>query len=274
MDAAPLNIGIPVLNRGDLLRRLVASVDVDAEILLVVNSIGPLDASVEDAVGDLEKQDRPDVRIRVERIKGNLGVAGSWNLILDRFCGDCLISNSDIEFRPGTLRHAMATIEIRKEIVIHHLWAAACFYVTAAFSEKLGWFDENFYPAYQEDQELSLRSAALGIRRCVVPGIAKGGIVHGGSQTVASASEAVRAYIRKAKKISREYFRRRWGTLPPPGTAQPEKKHPFDDPSIHPADWTLDRDVRKRVTEICEEVTGFDCPIVYHREKGGLAKCS
>ena len=35
MDAAPLKIGIPLLNRGDLLRRLVDSVDVEAEILLV-----------------------------------------------------------------------------------------------------------------------------------------------------------------------------------------------------------------------------------------------
>ena len=40
MEVAPLKIGIPLLNRGDLLRRLVDSVDVEAEILLVVNSIG------------------------------------------------------------------------------------------------------------------------------------------------------------------------------------------------------------------------------------------
>ncbi len=58
MPTFPLKIGIPVLNRGDLLRRLVESVDMEAEILVVVNSIGPVDPSVEDAVGKLEKSTR------------------------------------------------------------------------------------------------------------------------------------------------------------------------------------------------------------------------
>jgi len=256
------------LNRGDLLRRLVDSVDVEAEILVVVNSIGAVDPSVEDAVGELENMERP--RMRVERLAGNLGVAGSWNLILDRFGGDCLISNSDIEFAPGVLRKAMATIERRKEIVIHHLHAASCFYVTGAFTSALGWFDENIYPAYHEDQEISLRRAALGIRRSLVPGIGPGGILHCGSQTRKSASEPVRTYLRKAKALSGNYLKRRWGALPAKGSEQPGKKHPFDDPSRHPADWTLDLDARRTIAALCKEVTGFDCPIVYHRAEGGL----
>jgi len=271
MMAAPLKIGIPMLNRGDLLRRLVDSVDVEAEILVVVNSIGPVDPSVEDAVGDLENQERPGRRVQVERIAGNLGVSGSWNLIMDRFGGDCVISNSDIEFAPGVLRQAMETIDLRKDIVMHHLWAAACFYVTPAFPSVLGWFDENFYPAYREDQEMSLRAAAMGVPRTLVRGIAKDGIVHGGSQALKNASAAVRTYLQKAKALSRDYLPRRWGRLPPPGRSDPEKKHPFDDPTVHPADWTLDLDVRKRIAALCKEVTGFDCPIVYHRTKGGLA---
>ena len=262
------------MNRGDLLRRLVDSVDVEAEILVVVNSIGAVDPSVEDAVRDLENQGRSGVRVRAERIGGNLGVAGSWNLIMDQFGGDCMISNNDIEFAPGVLRQAMARIESNRDIVIHHLWAAACFYVTAAFPATLGWFDENIYPAYHEDQEISLRCGALGIRRSLVPGIDRSGIAHGGSQTRKNASETVRTYIGKAKAFSGDYLKRRWGALPPPGTNQPEKKHPFDDPSLHPADWTLDLDARRKVAALCKEVTGFDCPIVYHRAKGGLARCS
>ena len=265
-----MKIGIPVLNRGDLLRRLVDSVDVDADILVIVNSIGAVDPSVEDAVGDLENKERPGVRVQVERIDGNLGVSGSWNRIMERFGGDCVISNSDIEFAPGVLREAMARIDLRRDIVMHHLWAAACFYVTAECPAKLGWFDENFYPAYHEDQEMSLRSFAMGVRRTIVPGIAEGGIVHGGSQARKSASATVQTYLGKAKAINGDYLKRRWGTLPPAGISQPEKKHPFDDPSHHPAEWTLDLDVRRKVAAVCQEVTGFDCPIVYHRDKGGL----
>jgi GT2 family glycosyltransferase len=269
-----LKIGIPVLNRGDLLRRLVDSVDVDAEILVVVNSIGAVDPSVEDTAGMLEAQDRPGVRVRVERIAGNLGVAGSWNLILDRFGGDCVISNSDIEFAPGFLRQAMVRIDLGRDIVMHHLWAASCFYVTAEFPATLGWFDENIYPAYHEDQEINMRSAALDIRRAIVSGVSENGIFHGLSQTRKNASEAVQTYIRKAKARSCDYLTRRWGPTPARGTDRPVKSHPFDDPTLHPADWTLDLDARRTVAALCKEVTGFDCPIVYHRTKGGLSKCS
>lgn len=265
-----MKIGVPVLNRGDLLRRLVDSVDLDAEILVIVNSIGAVDPSVADAVRDLENQQRRGVRVRVERIAGNLGVAGSWNLIMDRFGGDCVISNSDIEFAPGILRETMTKIEARSDIVLQHLWAASCFYVSATFPATLGWFDENIYPAYHEDQEIRLRSGALGVPRTTVWEVGKSGIAHGGSQTRLNASDAVRTYIAKAKAVSCDYLNRKWGALPPPGISEPEKQHPFDDPSLHPADWTLDLDARQKVAALCKEVTGFDCPIIYHRAKGGL----
>jgi hypothetical protein len=269
-----LKIGVPVLNRGDLLCRLVDSVDVDAEILVVVNSIGTVDPSVEDAAGRLETGSRDGKRVRVERIAGNLGVAGSWNLILDRFGGDCVIANSDIEFAPGFLRQAMAKIHARREIVMHHLYAASCFYVTAAFPATLGWFDENIYPAYHEDQEINMRSAALDVRRDIVSGLSGDGIFHGLSQTRKNASEAVQTYIRTAKARSRDYLERRWGPTPAKGTDRPQKIHPFNDPGLHPADWTLDLEARRAVADLCKELTGFDCPIVYHRTKGGLSRCS
>ena len=240
-------------------------------MLVVVNSIGPVDRSVEEAVGELENRKKAGVRVEVERVEGNLGVSGSWNLILERFGGDCLISNSDIEFAPGVLRRAMDAIGRDRDIVMHHLWAAACFYVTSAFPAMLGWFDENIYPAYHEDQEMSPRSFAAGVRRTVVPGITKGGIMHGGSLTRKNASAAVQTYLNKAKAMSMDYLTRRWGALPPPGSSEPEKRHPFDNPALHPADWTLDLVAREKVAVLCKQVTGFDCPVRYHRAKGGLA---
>ena len=98
-----LQLGVPVLNRGDLLLRLVASIDVPADVLVVVNSIGPTDDSVAAAVDELERTKRSEVNVSIVRVEGNLGVAGSWNFILDHFGGDCVISNSDIEFAPGVL---------------------------------------------------------------------------------------------------------------------------------------------------------------------------
>lgn len=260
-----LKIGIPVLNRGDLLRRLVDSIDMEADVLVVLNRIGPVDASAEDAAGELEALGK----VRVERIAGNLGVAGSWNRIMAQFGGDCLICNNDIEFAPGVLGEATECIARRREIVIHHLWAAACFYVTADFPKVLGWFDENIYPAYHEDQEIALRGMALGVPRAVLLE-AEGRITHSVSETRRSASEAVQVFIRKAKGISGAYLKRRWGAIPLGEDNMPEKRFPFDNPERHPADWTLDLESRAAVARLCMELTGFSCPVVYHRTEGGL----
>lgn len=259
-----LKLGIPVLNRGDMLLRLVGSIDVPAEVLVVVNSIGPTDESVLAAVEELEN------KVMVVRVAGNLGVAGSWNFILDHFGGDCVISNSDIEFAPGVLRDALGRIALRPDVVMQHLWAAACFYAGAEFTRRLGWFDENIYPAYHEDQEIALRGAALGVERCNVFEQDDGRIAHGGSQTRKNASEAVQQFIRQAKGLSGGYLARRWGAIPPIGRELPERRFPFDNAALHPADWTLDVEARAAVAQLCAKVTGFECPIVYHRAEGGL----
>ena len=95
----------------------------------------------------------------------------------------------------------MAQIATAPEIVMHHLWAAACFYVTAQFTRCLGWFDENFYPAYHEDQEMSLRSEAMGVARRNIAGITAERVLHGGSETLRSASEEQRRFIQTANRL-------------------------------------------------------------------------
>ena len=199
---------------------------------------------------------------------GNLGVAGSWNFILDYFGGDCVISNSDIAFAPGVLGDVLG--RIAPDVVMQHLWAAACFYAGAEFTRRLGWFDENIYPAYHEDQEIALRAAALGVEVCDVLSLEDGRITHGGSQTLRNASDSVQQFIAQAKVLSGAYLARRWGAIPELGRESPERRFPFDNAALHPADWTLDLEARAAVARLCEEVTGFACPIVYHRAEGGL----
>jgi hypothetical protein len=272
MTAAKLRLGVPVLNGGDLLLRLVASIDVPAEILVLVNSIGPTDASVTAAVHELENEAAScDVQVSVVRIAGNLGVAGSWNYILDHFGGDCVICNSDIHFMPGALREAQERITSRPDVVLQYLWASACFYAGRDFTRQLGWFDENIYPAYHEDQEMSLRAGALGVCRVNVFERDAGQILHGGSETLRNAEDSVRWFINEAARIAGLYLARRWGTLPPPGEDRPQKRAPFGDDSQHPANWTLDLDARRDVTRICKELTGWDCPLVFHRADGGFS---
>ena len=265
-----LKIGIPVLNRGDLLAELIASIDLPADVLIVVNRIGPVDASVEKHVTQLETKAPPHLRITAHWIEGNLGVSGSWNKIIDHFQGDCVIANSDICFSKGVLECARKQIRDRREIVLQHLYAAACFYVTETFTSYLGWYDENFYPAYHEDQEMTLRSRALKVRRCQFPGINKTNIFHAGSQTLKSAPGRLQQYIGAANKLHGRYLKDRWGPIPKDWRLPPEKKTPFDDTALHPADWTLDLAFRKQIAKLCRHFTGFECPILFHRPKGGL----
>ncbi|MEK0451700.1 MAG: hypothetical protein RL088_3968 [Verrucomicrobiota bacterium] len=262
-----LKLGVPVLNRGDLLLGLIRSIDVPFEALVVVNQIGPVEASVASAAEVLERNGS----VKILRANGNYGVAGSWNVILDHFGGgDCVISNSDIEFAPGALEEAARRIATRPDAAMQHLWAAACFYAAPGFTKVLGWFDENIYPAYHEDQEIALRSAVLGVKRCNVFPSSDGKVMHGGSQTIHSADDAVRRFVREAKQLAGRYLSARWGALPPPGVELPEKAHAFGDPSLHAADWRLDMDARRRVMELCKSITGWECPLLFHRAEGGL----
>lgn len=264
-----LKIGVPVLNRGDLLARLVESIDLEAEVLIVVNRIGPVDESVAAAVAALEQGAPGPLRVEVQRVEGNLGVAGSWNRMIEHFGGDCWIVNSDIAFTPGVLAEAMARVAAAPEIVHHHLWSMACFYVTADFPRTLGWFDENFYPAYCEDQEMDLRTEQLGMRKRTRTGLDRERVEHGGSQTLRSAPSPVRQFIGEGHVRAARYLERRWGPLPAP-EGHPVRRHPFDNPALHGADWTLDLEARAELARRCEEITGFPCPVVYHRAQGGL----
>jgi hypothetical protein len=267
-----LKIGIPVLNRGDLLFELVRSIDVEADVLIVVNRIGPVDSTVEEAVARLEERPPANLRLTAEWIDGNLGVSGSWNRIIDYFGGDCIVSNNDIQFTPGILSRAFAQIAKHPDIVLHHLYAAACFYAGREFTGTLGWFDENFYPAYGEDQEMSARSARLGVHRCVVKGLGQATIRHGGSETVRNATKAQRAFISSGTRRNREYLAKRWGAVGKRAAEHSRKVYPFDDPSVHPSEWRLNLDARTELAVTCERLTGFPCPIRFHRATGGLTQ--
>ena len=85
-----------------------------------------------------------------------------------------------------------------------------------------------------------------------------------------SAPTPVRRFIQEAHRRAQCYRERRWGALPPPGESLPARRHPFDNPALHGADWTLDLAARAELARECEAMTGFECPLVYHRMQGGL----
>lgn len=168
-------IGVPWLNRRDLLDRCLSCLDVSHELFIVDNS------------------------------KENRGVPASWNLILNEaFIHGydwAFIGSNDCFLAPGSLAAAVAVLGT-EGVGIWHLHAMNFWAISRETVDRVGWFDENFWPAYHEDQDYHYRMKLAGIgRRNVLRASAE----HLGSQTIAAGYEC---------RNNDEYYRRKWGGDP------------------------------------------------------------
>ena len=160
-------LGVPILNRIDLLERLLASLDQPVHTLAIVdnsidqcidNSTGaPAGAAISQELDALRQRGHPLIQqIRIARPFSNLGVAASWNLILSNFpeAPLALLANNDIQFAPGVLDAALSRIDTARPQFLALLEppnAYAAFLLTPLCWDRLGLFDPNFHPAYCED---------------------------------------------------------------------------------------------------------------------------
>ena len=190
-------LGIPILNRPDLLSALLASIDFRVEILAIVDNSGG-EASLRSFLEELEIHGHPLVdKICIARGFGNSGVAESWNQILLGFPSAplALIVNNDIKFVPGCIERAIASIDCTQPQFLSLLAEPAsfsAFFITLKAWDRIGLFNSNFYPAYCEDLEFRDR---LRLDPCVQ--IIDGSFCHEAmalvndsvSQTISSNSE-------------------------------------------------------------------------------------
>jgi hypothetical protein len=194
-DLLPL-LGIPILNRPDLLAQLLESLDHPVERLAIVdNSLLP-----QADTGDASQQGPTEVQryldalcqlghplvnhIHVARPFRNLGVAASWNLILSSFpeAPIALLANNDVRFAPGILKSSLARIDACRPQVLQLLPSPAgfsAFLLTTLCWDRLGLFDPNFHPAYGEDLDYRDRIRAN-------PEVEEidGGFAHGAMQAI------------------------------------------------------------------------------------------
>lgn len=192
-------LGVPVLNRGDLAKRMLDSVDVPvADTLVILN--GNADETRAHLAGQLVTYVEPGC---------NLGVAASWNFIVRARPAApwWLIVNADIEFGAGDLaRMVQAMAEPGPRVAC--LYEFGAFGINAAAVDTVGWFDENFYPIYFEDNDYR--------RRCHLAGVPLLNLIsrtrHDNSATIGSgyASHNAVTFPRNA-----DYYAAKWGG--PPG---------------------------------------------------------
>ena len=182
------NLIVPVLNRYDLLQRMLDSVDVPVDHLLVIDNGTGADLGFSDRFAN----------VTVLAMPANLGVAGSWNLGIKSFpyAERWFIASNDVVFEPGALE--MLAQARRDEITLTgdapH-WQA--FALGDEAVNDIGLFDESLFPAYFEDNDYMRRADFVGvkIRRLDLK------LRHDNSSTIKAGYEQknARTYIRNEK---------------------------------------------------------------------------
>ena len=147
---------VPVLNRFDLLKRMIESIDVNATVYVINNS---------GAIQDDFYHENPLVNVHWVELPSNLGVASSWNLGIKMlpFETRWFISSADCWFRPGDLD----LLQTAKRDALT-LCDKFPYYQTFAVGDEIvnsvGLFDEALHPIYFEDNDYERRIAHAGLR--------------------------------------------------------------------------------------------------------------
>ena len=153
------NLIVPVLNRYDLLQRMLDSVDSRVEHLLVIDN----GASVMAEPLELKLNDN-FAKVTHLRMPANLGVAGSWNLGIKSFpyAHRWFIVSNDVVFAPGDLEKLS---QARRDEIT--LTASAPHWQAFALGDEavtdIGLFDESLFPAYFEDNDYMRRADFVGV---------------------------------------------------------------------------------------------------------------
>jgi GT2 family glycosyltransferase len=148
------NLIVPVLNRYDLLQRMLDSVDVPVDHLLIIDNGTGSDLFFSDKFENVTVLDMP----------ANLGVAGSWNLGIKSFpyAHRWFIVSNDVVFQAGALEKLA---QARRDEIT--LTADAPHWQAFALGDEavndIGLFDESLFPAYFEDNDYMRRADFAGV---------------------------------------------------------------------------------------------------------------
>jgi len=174
---------VPTLNGHKRLANLIDSVDYPVNDLVIIDN----GHSNRGAYDLMCVYDNPNIyKTHTISLPSNLGVAASWNLGIKVFPWSeywCIV-NDDVTFEPGALQLLeLASNERRIALVDSpQLWCA--FTLGESVVDRVGLFDEAFYPAYFEDNDYLRRATHILGNDVVNYSAAK--VDHANSSTICS----------------------------------------------------------------------------------------
>lgn len=192
-----LIVGIPTINRADLLNEALERYFEDfkdTEIFIVDN-------------GNQEIITR-EKKFAIYRPERNLGVAGSWNVIVDYAskieATHVLMLNDDIVL--GRAEHEIKLLINQNPDTpfFNSLQDWCSFILRVDIWKQLGGFDEGFKIAYFEDNDLSYRMVLAGMERLETSFLNP--VVYRNSMTIAKNSALNQHFM-----DNKEYYFRKWG---------------------------------------------------------------
>lgn len=230
----PIALVVPVLNRFDMFTEMMETVDTPVQLFVI------------------------------DQWRNNRGVSWAWNEGMRRAKAagyrHAVVANDDLKFRPGSLRGIYDTIVETGAALVspnqqrhpartdtyEHMGVRAgadffCFIIDIDQTvESAGWFDEQIYPAYFEDNDMHRRMRLAGLTTLIDTDRT---VFHEGSMT--------QKFDKKNPNVNgatfeaiRSYYDLKWGGTPDAETYAT----PFNHPDLTVRDWngSLYRDGRSQ----------------------------
>lgn len=254
LDSKPIPvIGTAIVNGVHWLKRLIDSVDYPVSNFVIVNNNGrgELDKELEEIIDQPHEWIK---KIHVCTPPGNIGCAGAWNLVIKSFLTSpyWVIVNHDVCFGSGLLKEMVTRAEEDEVGMVHGDPGDRgdgmydLFLIKDWVVEKVGLFDENLYPAYDEDLDYNIRLSKIPLKKVLKLDTP---FLHGEKDYATSGSqtwredESLRPKLHKAMVINEsEYMMEKWGTSWPTSPYP----YPFNNPKFSPSTTTFDLNLVRR----------------------------
>lgn len=160
---------------------------------------------------------KPGSLMRISTSQNNYGVARTWNVFANMSFKDgmdyVLIANDDIILYNTTLRRLLLEAKNNPEGITAFTGdnTFSFFVLSKQAWQTIGEFDEQFYPAYFEDQDYKYRSKLKGVPLVQIPSPA---YYHLGSKTINSLSPEGLENHHNQFRRNEAYYVSKWGGMP------------------------------------------------------------